>query len=358
MSQKSAIPDPGFWRGRRVFLTGHSGFVGGWTAFWLARLGAQVTGYALPPPTDPSFSSAVSLGDAITAIEGDVRDTVALEKALRQAAPEIVLHLAAQPLVREAFRHPADTFAVNVMGTVNTLEAARHSPGVRSVVVFTTDKVYRNQETGQAYLESDELGGDEPYSASKSAAELVAEAYRNRYFRGSAGLVTVRAGNIIGGGDWAAERLVPDAIRAFAAGEPLVIRRPDAVRPWQHVIDAVRGLLVLTERLHQTPEQISGGWNLGPPQESAVPVRQVVTKLVAAWGGDAAWKAEVTDNIPEAGLLMLDSTKATTRLGWRNAWSIDQALQASVAWYKAAAGSADMAAESARQIEQNTKGAG
>ncbi len=344
------LPDASFWRGKRVFLTGHSGFVGGWTGFWLAELGAEVTGFALPPPSRPHFFGHVKLHQRLHSIEGDVRDAAHLERAMRAADPEILLHLAAQPIVREAYRNPVDSFATNVMGTVHALEAARGCPGLHTTIVFTTDKVYRNRETGQAYLESDELGGDEPYSASKSASELVAEAYANRYLPADAGLATLRAGNIIGGGDWAADRLVPDAIRAFGAGQRLEIRRPDAVRPWQHVLEAARGLLLLTERLATTPKQFHGAWNLGPAQASAAPVRRVVDILVREWGNGAAWANTGGDGIPEAGLLMLNSAKADAQLNWRNAWSLEEALAKSVAWYRAAAAGQDMTAVTRQQI--------
>ncbi|WP_374633918.1 CDP-glucose 4,6-dehydratase [Ferrovibrio sp.] len=345
------LPDPTFWRGKRVFLTGHSGFVGGWTGFWLSELGAEVTGYALPPPSNPSFFALTRLQDRIRHIEGDVRDAAALETAMRAADPEILLHLAAQPIVRRAYRHPVESFAVNVMGTAHTLEAARGCPNLATTIVFTTDKVYRNRETGQAYREDDELGGDEPYSASKSGAELVAEAYRNRYLGERGGLACVRAGNIIGGGDWAQDRLVPDAVRAFDAGKALEIRKPNAVRPWQHVQEAVRGLLLLTEKLSQQPADFSGAWNLGPAAESAATVRTVCDIMVRAWGEQSAWTDTGGDGIPEAGLLMLDSTKAAQRLDWQNLFTLEEALGESMDWYKAALRGADMAAFTAQRLQ-------
>lgn len=345
----TAFPSPDFWRGRRVFLTGHSGFVGGWTGFWLAELGAEVTGFALPPPTRPSFFALTGLHRRLRHIEGDIRDMPALESAMRSADPEILLHLAAQPIVREAYRHPLDSFAINTMGTANTLEAARGCPHLKTHLVFTTDKVYRNRETGQAYRETDELGGDEPYSASKSAAELVVEAYRNRYLDGC-GVATLRAGNIIGGGDWARDRLIPDAVRAFSTGQTLDIRRPDAVRPWQHVLDAVRGLLLLAERLHAAPGNFGGAWNLGPSAASAAPVRQVCDLLANAWGSGARWQAAPGDGIPEAGLLMLDSAKAARELGWENLFTLAEALRESVFWYRVAQADGDMSEITGRQL--------
>ena len=344
------LPDPNFWRGKRVFLTGHSGFVGGWTGFWLTELGAEVTGFALPPPSDPSFFALTRLHQRLKHIEGDVRDAPSLEAAMRAADPQILLHLAAQPIVRRAYRFPVESFAVNVMGTAHALEAARGCPELATTIVFTTDKVYRNRETGQAYREDDELGGDEPYSASKSGAELVAEAYRNRYLGDQAGLATVRAGNIIGGGDWAQDRLVPDAVRAFHVGKALEIRRPDAVRPWQHVQEAVRGLLLLTEKLGQQPADFSGAWNLGPAAESAATVRKVCDIMVRAWGEQSAWSNTGGDGIPEAGLLMLNSTKAARRLQWENLFTLDEALAESMDWYKAALRGDDMAAFTAQRL--------
>ncbi|MEE8515679.1 MAG: CDP-glucose 4,6-dehydratase, partial [Alphaproteobacteria bacterium] len=262
--------DTGFWAGRRVFVTGHTGFMGGWLCLWLGRLGAEVYGYALTPPTEPSLFEAAGLASHMASTIADVRDYERLSAALQAARPEVVLHLAAQPLVRRAYAEPVETYATNVMGTVNLLEAVRQCPTVRAAVIVTTDKVYENHERTRGYRETDALGGREPYGNSKACAEFAADAYRRSYFHDSdTGIATVRAGNIIGGGDWAQDRLVPDAMRAFAVGEPLHIRHPNSVRPWQHVLEPLSGFLVLAERLAAAPADWAGGWNFGPDENDA-----------------------------------------------------------------------------------------
>jgi CDP-glucose 4,6-dehydratase len=342
-----------FWRGRRVFVTGHTGFIGGWLCLWLNRLGAQVTGYAIDPPTQPNFYDTTRLGNRIPSIYGDVRDLAALSQAVSDAEPEIVLHLAAQPLVRTAFYEPAHTFATNVMGTVNLLEAVRGPESVRAVVVFTTDKVYDNREWVWGYRETDRLGGREAYGASKAAAELVVDAYRESYLAARetpVGIATVRSGNVIGGGDWGDERLVPDAVRAFASGQKLWVRSPDAVRPWQHVIDPVRGLLVIAERLYADAQTHSTGWNLGPPEDSARPVADVVGALSHRWGSAASWEIDKRAKPYEARLLSLNSARAAEALGWRTAWDFDETIARTVEWYRAFYDGADVAALSDKQI--------
>lgn len=342
-----------FWRGRRVFVTGHTGFIGGWLCQWLNRLGAQVTGYAIDPPSQPNYYDATRLGNRIPSIYGDVRDLAALSQAINDAEPEIVLHLAAQPLVRTAFHEPAHTFATNVMGTVNLLEAVRRPDSVRAVVVFTTDKVYDNQEWEWGYRENDRLGGREAYGTSKAAAELVVAAYRESYLavrHAPVGVATVRSGNVIGGGDWADERLVPDAVRAFASDKKLWIRSPDAVRPWQHVLDPVRGLLVLAEQLHADPATHATAWNLGPSDDSARPVAEVIDALSRHWGGGAGWEVDQRSKPYEARLLTLNSARAAEGLGWRGAWNFDEAIARTVEWYRAFYDGADVAAMSDKQI--------
>lgn len=327
--------NPEFWRGRRVFVTGHSGFFGGWLCLWLSKLGADVTGFSLAPPTRPSLFEAIGLGNDLWSITGDVRKSNMLSAAMRECDPEFVFHLAAQPLVRQAHAAPVDTFSTNVMGTVNVLQAMRCCENIAAAIVFTTDKVYENLETGANFAEDDRLGGLEPYSASKACAELVTNAYRHSYFRNATPIATVRAGNIIGGGDWSADRLLPDAVRAFAADKALRIRNPFAVRPWQHALDPARGLLMLAERLVKDPEAPLA-MNFGPPDESAVPVGQLVDKLTGLWGNGAAWISEADENAPyEAQLLNLDSSLARDVLGWSTSWSLDRALKATIEWYQA-----------------------
>jgi CDP-glucose 4,6-dehydratase len=340
--------DSAYWQGRSVFVTGHTGFMGGWLAFWLAGLGARVTGYALKPPTDPSFFDAVELAGDVTSIEADIRDLSRLSVALREASPEFVFHLAAQPLVRAAHHEPVETFAVNVMGTVNLLEAMRGCDSLRAAVLVTTDKVYDNREWEWGYREHDRLGAHEPYGGSKAAAEMAVDSYRS-YFP-HAGIATVRAGNVIGGGDWAAERLVPDAIRAFSRGRTLTLRRPDAVRPFQHVLDPVRGFLMLAQHLAKSPAEWSGAWNFGPDERETATVEAVARDLAALWGkGDVA-RALREEGPAEAKLLTLSSAKAQSRLGWRPRWSLVRALAETVAWYRAQLGREAMRGVTRRQI--------
>jgi len=352
------VPDAAFWRGRRVFLTGHSGFVGGWAALWLHRMGAEVSGFALPPPTDPSFSAATDLPKRLAAHHvGDIREREPLAKAAAEAKPSIVLHLAAQPLVRAAFHDPIATFATNVMGTAHLLDAVRGLSGLSAVVVFTTDKIYRNLNWPWPYREADALGADEPYSGSKSCSELVTEAFRNSYFAKAekpVPVVTVRAGNIIGGGDWAQDRIVPDAVRAFSSQQPLIIRNPKAVRPWQHVLDAVRGLLLIAERTatRKLPPEIES-WNLGPGDAETVPVSELVGQLVAQWGQGAAWEHRGDNQVAEAHFLTLDSHQAAHHLGWAPVWRVAAAIQHSVSWYRGFLAGDDMYQASLAEIDRH-----
>jgi CDP-glucose 4,6-dehydratase len=349
-------PDPDFWRGRDVFLTGHTGFVGGWLALWLARMGAHVAGYSLDPPTEPSFYRAVQLVNLVGGTRGDVRDRPKLMEAIAAARPHVLLHLAAQPLVGVAFREPYETFTTNVLGTLNVLEAAATANSIEAVLVFTTDKVYAGAGAPRRFREDDPLGGAEPYALSKASAELAVIAYRHSQAmrkHASRALVTVRAGNIIGGGDWAADRLVPDAVRAFQAGAPLVLRKPNAVRPWQFVLDAVSGLLLLGEAACREPRKFSGAWNFGPLNQATSTVANVADMLVGLWGPPARWEAAASPAIPETTLLEIDSNKAVTCLGWKPKWPLKVALARTIAWYRGLCAGEDMLEMTARQIEEH-----
>ncbi|HEY2048276.1 MAG TPA: CDP-glucose 4,6-dehydratase [Caulobacteraceae bacterium] len=330
-----------FWSGKRVFLTGHTGFKGSWLALQLADLGADVTGFSLPPPTEPSLFASARVAKHVRHIDGDVRDGDAVRAAMEQTRPEVVLHLAAQSLVRTSYQEPDSTFATNVMGTVNVLDAVRHSNGVRAVVVVTSDKCYENRETGRAYVEDDPMGGHDPYSASKGCAELVVSAYRRSFFnpadhaRHGVGVASARAGNVIGGGDWAKDRLVPDLMRDFAAGRRTMIRFPDAVRPWQHVLEPLAGYLELARRLCQDDMSVAEGWNFGPAASDARPVRWLADRLSELWGDGAGWDTTGEPQPHEAGHLSLDCSKSRERLGWRPAWDLDEGLSQTLAWHRA-----------------------
>ncbi|HEX7953952.1 MAG TPA: CDP-glucose 4,6-dehydratase [Burkholderiales bacterium] len=346
--------NPDFWKGKRVFLTGHTGFKGAWLSLWLSQSGAKVTGFSIDVPTRPSFFEVANVAGGMHDVRGDVCDLEALHAQMQQAAPEIVLHMAAQSLVRESYVSPVRTYATNVMGTVNVLDAVRRLPSVRAVVVVTSDKCYENREWSRGYKESDPMGGRDPYSNSKACAELVTAAYRSSFFDAEAAgavVASARAGNVIGGGDWAADRLVPDAMRAFPLGRPLEIRNPKAVRPWQHVLEPLSGYLLLAERLFSEGRRWAGGWNFGPLDEDARPVEYVVEQLTRCWGDGARWSAPAGTHPHEAGLLMLDCTKARRELGWQPKWRLEQALDAVVAWHRAFSSGMDMQSFSLRQIE-------
>ena len=338
-----ALPDPAFWAGRRVLLTGHTGFKGSWLAQWLLRLGAEVTGFALAPDTRPSLCVAAGVERRIRPLRGDVRDAAAVGAAMVHARPDIVFHLAAQPLVGRGYAEPAATFATNLLGTVHVLEAMRAQPGVAAAVIVTSDKCYANRETATAYHEADALGGHDPYSASKACAELATAAWRTAYFAGTATAVaTARAGNVIGGGDWAAGRLVPDCVRGFAAGQTVRLRRPGATRPWQHVLDPLCGYLLLAERLCRHGDG-AAAWNFGPDPAQARDVRHVAGLLAEAWGEGAGWTEDDGAHPHEAGRLAVDSAAARRVLGWRPRLALAPAIGWTVRWYRQHAAGADAA---------------
>lgn len=341
-----------FWNGKTVFVTGHTGFKGGWIAHWLSELGACVHGYALNPPTTPNFFTETNLQERLVGANiGDIRNLGLLDKAIKRAKPDIVIHMAAQPLVRESYNTPIETFSANVMGTVNVLEASRRVGTVKAIVNITTDKCYDNNEWIWPYRESDRLGGHDPYSASKACAEIVADAYRKSFLsNANIQLASVRAGNVIGGGDWAMDRLIPDFLRALDAGETLKIRSPNAVRPWQHVLEPLSGYLMLAEQLYEQGEPFAEAWNFGPNEEDARPVSWIVTQLCERISG-ARWDSEQTKQQHEAGLLKLDSSKAKSHLGWAPRWNLQTALEKTVEWHQAWRRGEDMMALSSKQIE-------
>ncbi len=335
---ENVVMDRAFWQGRRVLITGHTGFKGGWLSLWLQHLGADVVGYALAPPSTPNLFAVAGVADGIKSIIGDIRNLDGLRSIVCEHRSEVVFHLAAQSLVRASYADPVETYGTNVMGTVHVLEAARASSSVKVLVNVTSDKCYDNIERVKAYCESDPVGGRDPYSSSKGCAELVTAAYRDSFFSGSAdglALASARAGNVIGGGDWAADRLVPDFVRAVGRRQPLRVRNPNAIRPWQHVLDPLSGYLLLAERLWQDGPRHMQAWNFGPDVVDAKPVNWIVERLIALWGEGARWEIDATLHPHEAQSLMLDSSKARARLGWRPRWTIDEAMASVVVWYKA-----------------------
>ena len=347
----------GFWQGKRVFVTGHTGFKGSWLSLLLMELGAHVQGYALAPPSNPSLFAAARLDELVASTAGDVRDFDRLKASMHAHATEIVIHMAAQPLVRRSYSAPLETFATNVMGTVHVLECARQIGDVRVVVNVTSDKCYQNIETLSAYQEHHPKGGHDPYSSSKACAELVSEAYRSSFFsnpdNASTGiaLATARAGNVIGGGDWAEDRLIPDVVRCCARGESVEIRSPAAIRPWQLVLEPLSGYLLLAERLWTSGAEFAEGWNFGPRDKDERPVRDVVDRITEYWGGAASWHLSGGHHPHEAKYLKLDCTKAATRLGWVPRTDLDTALRWTVDWYKEYFQGADLRALCRRQIQ-------
>ena len=344
------------WRGRRVFLTGHTGFKGGWLALWLARRGAQIRGYALDPPTEPNLFTAASVATVLDDIRGDTRDYARLESAMTAFAPEVVFHLAAQPILRHSYTDPLGTYSTNVMGTAHLLEAVRRTPSVRAVLCVTSDKCYQNQEWAWPYRETDTLGGFDPYSSSKACAEMVCFAYRSSFFpvnrlhEHHVALATARAGNVVGGGDWSKDRLIPDLIRGFQSGQPVLIRQPKAVRPWQHVLEPLSGYLLLAEKLLEAPSQFCSSFNFGPNDEDVWPVERIATKLVEMWGDGAAWTRDSVPSVHEDHYLTLDTSKARRQLGWQPRLRIEANLEWTMKWYRDWQQGADMNRETLAQI--------
>ncbi len=356
--------DAAFWRGRRVLVTGHTGFKGGWLSLWLKHVGAEVVGYALPPVTSPSlFEAAGVASDLAGSVLGDIRDVHRVCDVIRDSRPEIVIHMAAQAVVRASYEDPLETYSVNVLGTATLLEAIRRSSGVRAVVSVTSDKCYENREWVWGYREVDGVGGFDPYSSSKACAELVTAAMRNSFFQPASwsehrvAVASARAGNVIGGGDWAVDRIVPDLIRAFSEGRAAAVRRPDAVRPWQHVLEPLSGYLVLAERLYQSGAAYGEAWNFGPEESDAREVGWLAGRVAELWGDGAHWTGDRGSQPHEATFLKLDCSKARARLGWRSRWPLDRGLAATIAWYRAFYAGEDIRSLLFRQIEDYSEDA-
>lgn len=342
--------NPAFWQGKRVFLTGHTGFKGSWLALWLQQMGAVVKGYALTPPTTPSLFDVAHVGDGMLSDIGDIRDLVQVKASMIGFDPDILIHMAAQPLVRLSYREPLETYDINVMGTAKVLEAARSCPNLKAIVSVTTDKCYENKEWVWGYREDEPMGGYDPYSSSKGCAELVTSAYRRSFLaEQGVGLASARAGNVIGGGDWAEDRLIPDILRAFEQNQPVVIRNPASTRPWQHVLEPLSGYLVLAQALYEQPTAFAEGWNFGPFDEDAQPVSWILDKMVAKWQG-ASWQLDENAHPHEAGYLKLDISKAKARLHWQPTWRLAQTLNRIVAWHQAWLDNKDMHAVCLQEI--------
>lgn len=351
-----------FWNRKKVLVTGHTGFKGSWLCLWLNALGAEVTGYALEPPTDPNLFDICKIDQIINSIRGDVRDLVFLHKVLSDTEPEIVIHMAAQPLVRDSYSNPVETYEINVMGTVNVMEAIRRTKGVRALINVTTDKCYENQEWLWGYRENEPLGGYDPYSSSKACSELVTAAYRNSFFnprdsnKHTIAVASARAGNVIGGGDWADDRLIPDIMRAITQGKPVNIRNPHAIRPWQYVLEPLSGYLLLAQRLYEEGAPYAEGWNFGPNDEDAKSVQWIVEKLTKSWGDGASWILDGGDHPHEAHYLKLDCSKAKVRLDWQPRWNLHDALASIIDWHRAYRDRKDMREQTLAQINAFSAG--
>ncbi|REL24181.1 CDP-glucose 4,6-dehydratase [Rhodohalobacter sp. SW132] len=347
-----------FWNGKKVFITGHTGFKGSWLSFWLTELGAKVKGYALPPAETPNLFESLKLEQRIQSVFGDIRDFDRMKNEMLDFEPEIIFHMAAQALVRESYENPLETFESNVMGTANLLEAVRSVPGVRSLISVTSDKCYENKEWDWKYREIDPVGGRDPYSASKGCAELITSSFRRSFFNDDSdgglktGIATVRAGNVIGGGDWSRDRLIPDIMRSFSERKAVIIRNPSAVRPWQYILDLLNGYMILAEKLYDDPGTFSEAWNFGPSERDEQSVEFITDKMIKVWGDGASWKLDKTANPHEAKYLKLDSSKSRMRLRWSTQVNLPQALEYLTLWYKKYFEGADMVEFTRQQIKK------
>lgn len=350
--------DASFWQGKRVFITGHTGFKGSWLTLWLHSMGAVLKGFSLNPPTEPSLYQCAAVDSVIDSTIGDIRDFDKLYSAINEFKPEIVFHMAAQPLVRLSYDEPIETYSTNVMGTVHLLEAVKRVGGVKAVVNITSDKCYENREWVWGYRENEAMGGYDPYSNSKGCAELVASSYRSSFFnekdyaKHGVALASVRAGNVIGGGDWAKDRLIPDILRSFENQQTVIIRNPHAIRPWQHVLEPLSGYIIIAQRLYSEGPAFAEGWNFGPREDDAMPVQFIVETMVKIWGDDAAWKLDGEDHPHEAHYLKLDCSKARSRLQWQPRWDLVETLGRIVRWHKAWIAGEDMLVLTRREINE------
>jgi CDP-glucose 4,6-dehydratase len=347
--------DKDFWQGKRVFLTGHTGFKGSWLSLWLFSLGVEVKGYSLNPPTVPSLFNEAKIDSVIESCIGDIRDQDTLFESMVSFNPDILIHMAAQPLVRYSYDEPIETYEVNVIGTAKVLEVARSCSNLKAIVNITTDKCYENDGRAQGYKENDPMGGYDPYSSSKGCAELVASSYRRSFLQEQGiGLASVRAGNVIGGGDWADDRLIPDILRSFEKNEAVVIRNPKATRPWQHVLEPLSGYLVLAQKLYQNPKEYAEGWNFGPNEQDVKPVDWILDKMISKWP-NSSWELDKSSSPHEAGFLRLDISKAKSKLGWNPLWSLSDTLEKIVNWHQAWLHKEDIQTICLEEIEEYTK---
>jgi len=348
------VVDQNFWQGKRVFLTGHTGFKGSWLALWLHSLGAIVKGYALSPPTNPSLFIEAKVDSIVDSQIGDIRNKNSLFESMTTFNPDILIHMAAQPLVRYSYAAPIETYEVNVIGTAKVLEVARSCVHLKAIVNITTDKCYENDGRSEGYKEDDKMGGHDPYSSSKGCAEIVASAYRRSFLQDQGvGLASVRAGNVIGGGDWADDRLIPDILRSFEMNEPVVIRNPKATRPWQHVLEPLSGYLILAQKLYKDQKEYAEGWNFGPNEKDVKPVDWILNKMISKWP-NSSWELDQNSSSHEASFLKLDISKAESRLGWKPVWELNQTLEKIIAWHRAWIDKKDMQAVCLSEIKEYT----
>ena len=344
--------DQEFWKGKRVFITGHTGFKGSWISLWLVSLGAKVKGYALNPPTTPSLFNEARVGEVMESKIGDIGDQSKLYQSMTAFDPDILIHMSAQSLVRCSYTAPIETYEVNVIGTAKVLEVARSCPNLKAIVNITTDKCYENDERSQGYKEEDPMGGYDPYSSSKGCAELVTSAYRRSFLQEQGiGVASVRAGNVIGGGDWASDRLIPDILRSFEKNKPVVIRNPKATRPWQHVLEPLSGYLILAEKLYKNQDKYAGGWNFGPNEKDVKPVDWILDEMILKWP-NSSWELDKKSNSHEARFLKLDILKAESKLGWKPVWGLSHTLKKIIYWHKAWLDKKDMQSVCLAEIEE------